>query len=385
MERVGFVSTYPPVHCGVGEYTRMLISGLKRVSPGIDVVVFQVRESKGFIDRELGVRVIPSFDRGSSDYSSLLEALEEVGGVDVIHVQHEYGIFGRTTAILDSLEEAKRRGLASLAIVTMHTTDRIGPRQSLEFQSQLNRVDAVVVHSVLQEFELQAQGIEPYKVWRIPHGTLINPYLDNPRHLLLDRLGLEDDVIDGFLLVTPGFIRRDKGLDILMNAVKHLKRRVRVLVAGEKSDAGLTLYETGELVVLEKYLSSEEILMLAALADAIVLPYKDRPGKYSVSGILHLSMGSLKPIIGTRVPRLIELYQYAPRLTVPPRAPILLAERINWLMENYDLAVAYSSNLLAYAARTQWPRIARRHIDLYKMLLAGEKPVWEPLVDARVE
>ena len=385
MERIGFVSTYPPVHCGVGEYTRMLISGLKRVSPGIDVVVFQVRESKRYVDRELGVRVIPSFDRGSSDYSSLLEALEEVGGVDVIHVQHEYGIFGRTTAILDSLEEAKRRGLASLAIVTMHTTDRIGPRQSLEFQSQLNRVDAVVVHSVLQEFELQAQGIEPYKVWRIPHGTLINPYLDNPRHLLLGRLGLEDDVIDGFLLVTPGFIRRDKGLDILMSAVKHLKRRVRVLVAGEKSDAGLTLYETGELVVLERYLSSEEILMLAALADAIVLPYKDRPGKYSVSGILHLSMGSLKPIIGTRVPRLIELYQYAPRLTVPPRAPLLLSERINWLMDNYDLAVAYSSNLLAYAARTQWPRIARRHIDLYKMLLAGEKPVWEPLVDARVE
>ncbi len=385
--RVGFVSTYPPIHCGVGEYTRMLISGLKRVSPSIDVVVIQSYEAgeDPYNDLDLGVRVIPGFTRRGSDYTGVIRVLEDIGGVDVLHIQHEYGIFGDTTGILDAAVTARSRGLAGLVVITMHTVDRIGPRANLEFQSKLNDADSVVVHSILQEFELQAQGIVPYKIWRIPHGTLINPYLDHPRYVLARRLGVEDNLPEGFLLVTPGFIRRDKGLDILLRAVKILGDGIGILVAGERIDKSLELYESDSITIIERYLSGDEILMLAALADAIVLPYRDKPGKYSVSGILHLSMGSLKPIIGTRVPRLVELYQYAPRLTTPPRMPALLAERIKWLKENYDLAVAYSGNLLAYATKTQWPRMARRHLDMYTILLSEEKPVWEPLADAKLD
>ncbi|MEB3778913.1 MAG: group 1 glycosyl transferase, partial [Desulfurococcales archaeon] len=131
--------------------------------------------------------------------------------------------------------------------------------------------------------------------------------------------------------------------------------------------------------------SGDEILMLAALADAIVLPYRDKPGKYSVSGILHLSMGSLKPIIGTRVPRLIELYEYAPRLTIPPRSIEDLASMIKWVRDNYDLAVSYTSSIYSYAASTQWPRVAYSHLRLYKSLLSAvkEKPVRPYLLDSR--
>ena len=65
------------------------------------------------------------------------------------------------------------------------------------------------------------------------------------------------------------------------------------------------------------YLLPQEILEVIALADAVALPYIDVKGLYSVSGALHLTMGSLKPVIGSRIPRLIELYQYASRLTFP--------------------------------------------------------------------
>jgi len=116
-------------------------------------------------------------------------------------------------------------------------------------------------------------------------------------------------------------------------------------------------------------ISSDEILRVVALADAIVLPYKDRKGAYAVSGILHLSMGGLKPIIGSRTPRLIELYQFAPDLTVPPNNPKELANKIKWLVDNYDYAVAYMSELYSYAARTQWIRVAYRHLRLYRNLL----------------
>ncbi len=75
-------------------------------------------------------------------------------------------------------------------------------------------------------------------------------------------------------------------------------------MAGEvwNGEAARSLREAPSVVHVEKYLSHDQILKLAALADAIVLPYRDKPGAYAASGILHLSMGSLKPIVGTRVP-----------------------------------------------------------------------------------
>ena len=133
--------------------------------------------------------------------------------------------------------------------------------------------------------------------------------------------------------------------------------------------------EEGKLTWIDRYLSGKELLVLMALADAVVLPYKDVKGALSVSGILHMSMGSMKPIIGTRTPRLVELYKHAPRLTVRPLSPEELALKLKWLLKNYDYAVAYTAPVYAYAARTQWPRMARRHLELYRALLTEEKPL----------
>jgi glycosyltransferase involved in cell wall biosynthesis len=79
----------------------------------------------------------------------------------------------------------------------------------------------------------------------------------------------------------------------------------------------------------------------------------------------------LKPIVGSRTPRLIELYQHAPRLTVPPGDPKGLAEKIEWLVKNYDYALAYMTEVYSYAARTQWIRMAHRHIKLYEKLISA--------------
>ena len=79
--RVGLVSRYPPVHCGVGEYTRMLVSGFRRVAPGTEVVVFSSSEAgwESYVDVELGVSIRPSYDRAAHSYERLLDELAEVG------------------------------------------------------------------------------------------------------------------------------------------------------------------------------------------------------------------------------------------------------------------------------------------------------------------
>ncbi len=371
--RVGFVSRYPPVHCGVAEYTKMLVSAMRSLNPRVDVVVFSTDEAGKDNYRDV-VDVYPSYSRFERDYTKLVENLRDVGGVDILHVQHEYGIYGSNRELIDSLIEAKKEGLAKVVGITMHTVDHpFSPRANvtLKFQSWLNELDFVIVHSPLQEFELHIQGVNPSKVYRIPHGTLINPYLCRTREELCGSLGIDYD-FEGVILTIPGFIRRDKGIDVLVDSLRLLNDlKFTLLVAGEPQDEEvLRLIEASEFKVtlIERYLSSDEILRTVALADAIVLPYRDKMA-YSVSGILHLSMGSLKPIIGTRVPRLIEFYQHAPRLTVPPRNPKALAEKIKWLVNNYDYALAYMTEVYSYAARTQWFRMASRHVKFYSNFL----------------
>ena len=387
MVKVAYLSTYPPTHCGVAEYTRFLTSALKSIYPKLDLRVFSdISENGAEIRTDGRVKVHPAFSRKSERYNRLLDELAAIGGVDLLHVQHEFGIFGHHDAILRACLEAKREKLVKKIVFTMHSVYHplSGDVGALEFQRKLNSVDAVIVHSYLMEFELQNQGLDPLLIRRIPHGTLLNPYLDDPRHKLLKALNLKEEDFTGIILATPGFLRRDKGLDLLVQALAALeykRERITLLIAGEKrannpSDQEmLDLIEDAskkmKIILIEKYLSNEEILKIAALADILILPYRDKPALYSVSGILHLSMGSFKPLLGTRVPRLIELYQSAPRATVPPKKPKELSKSLEWFIRNYDHIVAYMASLYSYAVRTQWIRMARRHLRLYRELLGS--------------
>jgi glycosyltransferase involved in cell wall biosynthesis len=380
--RILYASRFPPAHCGVGEYTRMLVEAIKSISRNTKVyVVATEKSSREPYDWNGVTTVYPVMREDTCDYSGILDVLTEVGGVDILHVEHEYGIFRNSLNLLSVLSEAKRERLAVKNVVTLHTVyhPNSGRRDALLFQKMLatDIVDAIIVHSWVQEFELIAQGVPPGKIQRIPHGTLINPYISAPRTKLLKSLGISPEMVKGFILITPGFIREDKGLDVLMEALKGIDMKYTFIAAGEAKSPKVTglLEENPNTIIIDRYLSHDEILRLIAISDAIILPYKDKPGTYSVSGILHLSMGSLRPIIGTKTPRLIELYAKAPQMTVPPQDPHALQSKIIQVYRNYELVVPYMSELYAYAARTQWPRIAQRHLKLYRQALTGE--VWE--------
>ena len=376
MIKVAYISTYPPTHCGVAEYTRMLAVSLASILHDLKIYVLSNDETYNYEGNK--IHIYPSFRRKSNNYSKILDVLSKLNGVDILHIQHEYGIYGDNNGILDAAMEAKREKLVKRIIFTMHSVYHpLSNRfKALEFQRMLNYSDAVIVHSYLQEFELQHQGVNPLIIHRIPHGTLLNPFLGVERTQLTSEFQIDSKNISNLIMVLPGFIRRDKGIDILMEAVKNLKSKLdfSLIIAGEIRDKELfqlILESTSKLntILIDKYLSHEALLKLMALSDIILLPYRDKIGIYSVSGILHLSIGSMRPLVGSRTPRLIELYQFAPRLTVPPKNPLELSKKIKWVIENYEYAVAYMATLYGYAARTQWIRMARRHLYLYKQLL----------------
>ena len=125
-------------------------------------------------------------------------------------------------------------------------------------------------------------------------------------------LGFEKDDI---VLLFFGYIRKYKGLDILIEAFSHLVKQhdnVKLLVAGEfydKPEFYHHLIEKFDLkqkvVMFNEFIANEEVAKYFLTSNAVVLPYRSA----TQSGIMNIAYGFSKPVIVTDVGGLAEFVQ----------------------------------------------------------------------------
>lgn len=133
-----------------------------------------------------------------------------------------------------------------------------------------------------------------------------------------------------------GFVRQYKGLDILLQALDHVKDKdACLLVAGEFWN-GRARYETmiqkmgleHRVVIIDRYIADDEFETYFAASDAVVLPYRDA----TQSGVPQLSFAMGRPVIVTDVGGLSEnIPTPAHGIVVPPANPEKLAEAMDVL------------------------------------------------------
>ena len=140
---------------------------------------------------------------------------------------------------------------------------------------------------------------------RLPIGTLPSPVTvaePKPRGECRARLGLPED---GRLLVAAGGLdRQEKGTDRLLAAFRRLRREPgdRLLLAGRcapglvklvESDYG-DLVAAGQLLMLNRFLSDEDMGDVFSAADVVCVPY---PGFRRLSGILTRGVAAGRPVL----------------------------------------------------------------------------------------
>lgn len=385
--KIGFISTFPPKHCGVGEYVKFLISSIKTLNPEIDLLVFTDRmiDSDSFnIKNEYNIvkifRSILYYDTKSLRH--VLQEVQSSGGVDIIHVQHEYNIFGSDSKIIDLLSEAKKEKIVKKIVFTLHTVfdPLIASKDIAKFQENvLIDADALIFHnpSQINVFKRQKDNLD--KIHVIPHGSSINPYIDLPREFIARKFHFDKYFSAKTILGFIGFLRQDKGLETLLEALKYIKdsKKIGLIVSGEPKDQFIMkLLETSEVktIIIPRYLSLKEIFMLLSYSDIIVLPYNDPQGKYAISGMFHLSVGSMKPIIGSNVPRLNELKNITPNLVFEASNPkdlySIIYEIIN--SNKYNMSLNLQRRILySYTKNTSWMKVAKKHLELYHKILSN--------------
>jgi glycosyltransferase involved in cell wall biosynthesis len=152
-----------------------------------------------------------------------------------------------------------------------------------------------------------------------------------------------------------GFIRPYKGVDVLLRAIAKLKDiDLHLHIAGEcwlgpdalrqqVEDLGI-----GDRVTLDlRYLGDEEVSGLLALADALVLPYREASG----SGVAALALQYEKPVVATRVGGLIEyVVDGKTGYLVEPEDSDALAAGIRRLLEPTD----WSATMASVGHKASW-------------------------------
>jgi glycosyltransferase involved in cell wall biosynthesis len=181
------------------------------------------------------------------------------------------------------------------------------------------------------------------------------------------KLGLNPN--DSYLLFF-GFIRRYKGLDLLLEAMNEEKiknRNVKLIVAGEYyEDASfyndkIKEYGIGEKLVLHTdYIPSDMVKYYFCAADMIVQPYRSA----TQSGVTQIAYHFEKPMLVTDVGGLSEIVPDGKvGYVLQPNAPAI-SNAINDFYDN-SRETLFSANIKEEKKRFQWDSFAEAIERLY--------------------
>ena len=198
------------------------------------------------------------------------------------------------------------------------------------------------------------------RVARVPHPVYDGFGPPVPRADARARLGLPADA-PVFLFF--GFVRRYKGLDVLLDAWADVVRRLPeavLVVAGEfYADEEALRRQAGALgdsVRLDAdYIPDDRVGLYFGAADAVVQPYRTA----TRSGVAQIAFHFGRPVITTDVGGLAEIVpDGVAGLVVPPEDPAALAQALI-RFETARLGESLEAGVTVECERYTWARLAR--------------------------
>lgn len=198
--RIAFLGGFLPRLCGIATFTHDLCEAVAEAAPGSHCFAGAVNDRLDAYDYPERVR----FELDEKDVDSYRRAADflNFNKVDVLCVQHEFGIYGGPAGshLLALLKEVRMP-----VVTTLHTILREpNPAQLKVMEELARRSDRLVVMAHKgAEILREAYGIPDAKVDLIPHGIPDIPFIDSSHYKA--ELGVEGRmVLLTFGLLGPG-------------------------------------------------------------------------------------------------------------------------------------------------------------------------------------
>lgn len=301
ISRTAFVSTYAPHRCGIATFTYDLATSVG----SRQIVALHPVGAQGPYPAEVRHRVRRDV---LADYLAVAQSLNS-SGVDVVSIQHEYGIWGGDDGeyVLDFV-----RALRIPVVTTLHTVLRDPTPSQRRILISLVAMSAttVVMSRAAASLLADAYAVDPARLEIVPHGVphlpLVDPATVKPRLGLDGRL-----VILSFGLLGPG-----KGYESAIAAmpavVEAIPSALYVILGATHPDlllrdgetyrrklqtSAMDLGMTDHVRFVDQFVGRVELGTWLQAADLFVTPYPNLD--QIVSGTLSYAMGAGKAVVST--------------------------------------------------------------------------------------
>jgi glycogen synthase len=256
-----------------------------------------------------------------------------------------------------------------------------------------HNADGVIAVSESMKHDVQAlYGVEPERIRVIHNGIDLNQYRPTESPETLAAYGIRADV--PFVLFV-GRITRQKGIIHLVNAIRHLRPGVQVVLCAGAPDTPAIASEMTEAVARARAATANEIIWIPEMLpkDKVIALYTHAaifvcPSVYEPFGIINLeAMACGTPVVASAVGGIPEVVEHgetgllvAPETLDPSEVEPMhpeqfardLAEAVNALLENPDLRASMARKArLRVEEKFSWSSIARQTIDFYRELVTS--------------
>src|SRR5579859_7558086 len=379
--RVAFVGSYPPRECGIGTFTYDVVSSYDSIDPSRLSTVVAMNDEGQMYDYDLHDyqgRVAYQID--ADDLDSYCQVADELNRsrVQVVNIQHEYGLFGGEDG--EYIVEFMRR-LRKPIVLTMHT---VLPEPSGHFkevtQEMLSTAAAVIVLArsavplIVNNFDLPAE-----RVHVIPHGIPVFTRKEAIRRRTKKLLGLGERP----LLSTFGLIGPSKAIEYVIQALPAIVEKspdVLYLVIGEthphirqregESYRNQLIELARDLGVARhvrfnnRFLSNSELIRYLAATDVYIMAYLNKD--QIVSGTLAYAVGCGKAVIATPFTYAEEMLAENRGIIVPFKDPEAIAVGVNSLLGDRRKLLNMEERAYRFSRPMTWPNVARAYMELFR-------------------
>jgi glycosyltransferase involved in cell wall biosynthesis len=374
VQRVAVVGNYLPRQCGIATFTTHLCEALAAAHPDCNCLVLPVNDNpKGYaypppVRFELAQNDLDSY-RAAADFLN-------ISNIDLVCLQHEYGIFGGPAGshVLGLI-----RQLRMPVVTTLHTILKepdANQRRVMEELVELS--DRLVVMSDRgAQFLVEVYGAPESKIDRIPHGVPDVPFVDP--NFYKDQFGVQGKIV----LLTFGLLSANKGIEHVIKALPAVLDRFPNLVYivvgathphvrqhdGESYRISLqqlarALSVDRNVMFHNRFVSQEELLEFIGAADIYVTPYLN-PAQI-VSGTLAYTVGAGKAVISTPYWYAEELLSANRGVLVPFADPDALSAAIMRLLENEADRHAMRKQAYLTGRQMLWSNVAQLYMRTFE-------------------
>lgn len=373
MRKIAFVGNYPPRRCGIATFTHDLRQSVKHSTNAECLVVAMNNVVGGYeYAPEVQLQIV---EQELDEYRVAADYLN-FNNVDVVSLQHEFGIYGGPSGnhILAFLND-----LRMPVVTTLHTVLSEPSQSQRAVMTELIGLSTrlVVMTDRSRQTLIDTYTVNPEQIDLIAHGIPCAP--NTPQNVLKEQF----KILGRPVALTFGLLSPGKGIEVVLRAIPEIVKQFPdfiYLVLGATHPAllreqgeryrisleriAIELGITKHVSFYNRFVSLEELTEFIGAADLYITPYLNE--QQAVSGTLAYAFGSGQAVISTPYWHAAELLADGRGVLVPFADSAAIAREVIGLLSDDRRRLAMRKQAYQLGRSMTWESISHKYLKSFE-------------------